>query len=530
MTTTAPETERARPAGPRLYGNWQQPKTPGLGRLGTVGTAAGLGGVIVAVLTGMLLGLVPATAVVGFVMLAMLPLVYRNRSGRNGWAAAATRAAWAYGVSKGQDVHQSGLLAPAGVSGRTLPGLLAPSVMYEGIDAFGEPFGLLHVPYAKSYSVVLGCDPEGSSLVDPDTADTWVALWGRWLAELSREPNLTAASATVETAPDPGSRLAQEVGRLLADDAPPLARAMLGDVVATYAVGSPAVTGRVALTFTATRRVVEDRELRLGHRRKHAAAGKPRSKLLTAEDMATQIGSRLPGLLAGLSGTGAGGGVRALTAAEIAQTVRVAYDPAVGHALDAALTDGANPGVTWASAGPTASVEGWDRLRHDSGTSVTWAMTEAPRGAVESGVLGPLLAPDADLTRKRVTLLYRPHRPSAAARIADADVKTARGRATSRTGEAKATETVELAAAQQTAREEAAGAGLTRFSLLVTATVVDRAELGHVADVVDQAGGASRITLRRVAGGQSAAFAACLGVGLVLTDHVTAPAAVRDHL
>ena len=80
------------------------------------------------------------------------------------------------------------------------------------------------------------------------------------------------------------------------------------------------------------------------------------------------------------------------------------------------------------------------------------------------------------------------------------------------------------------AAEEAAGAGLTRFSLLVTATVTDPALLPHVADLVDQAGGASRLKLRRVYAGQSAAFAAALGIGLVLHRHVQVPAAVRQFL
>ena len=91
-------------------------------------------------------------------------------------------------------------------------------------------------------------------------------------------------------------------------------------------------------------------------------------------------------------------------------------------------------------------------------------------------------------------------------------------------------ETARAARDQMAAAEEAAGAGLTRFSLLVTATVTDPALLPHVADLIDQAGGASRLQLRRVYAGQSAAFAACLGIGLVLSSHVAVPAVVRQYL
>jgi hypothetical protein len=543
-TTTPTSGPAGRPGAettePRTYGNWRKPSTPGLPGLGLLGTVAALGGVVLVVLVQMLAGLLPALVVLAVVAAAVLPLLYRNRSGRNGWQAAAARVLWLRGRRARQHLFRSGLLAPAACGGATLPGLLAPSVLYEAVDAYGAPFALLHVPATRHYSVVLRCDPEGSALVDPETSDTWVARWGRWLAELPREPHLEAASATVETAPDPGSRLAREVQQLLTDGAPELARRMLTEVADTYALGSPQVTGRVSLTFTATRRVSEDSELFAGRTTNTAGSGAQgaagsggksarRARVLTPAEMAAQVGSRLPALLRELATTGAGG-VRALTAAELAQTVRVAYDPAAGPVLDGLHAHGQDPQVDWAGAGPAGQLEGWGSLRHDTGTSVTWQMTEAPRGAVQSQVLRAILEPCGELTRKRVTLLYRPHDPASAARIADADVRTALGKATMRKGETRAQESSDLTAARQTAGEEAAGAGLTRFSLLVTATVTDPAGLAHAADLIDQAGGASRLRLRRVYAGQSASFAAALGVGLVLPAHVAVPAVLRQYL
>jgi len=532
-TTTGPAGRPgAETTEPRTYGNWRKPTTPGLPGLGLLGTVVALGGVVLVVLVQMLAGLLPALVVLAVVAAGVLPLLYRNRSGRNGWQAAAARVLWLRGRRARQHLYRSGLVAPAACGGTTLPGLLAPSVLYEAVDAYGQPFALLHVPATRHYSVVLRCDPEGSALVDPETSDTWVARWGRWLAELPREPHLEAASATVETAPDPGSRLAREVGQLLTDGAPELARRMLTEVADTYALGSPQVTGRVSLTFTATRRVSEDSELFAGRTTGTTDGGGKaarRSRVLTPAEMAAQVGSRLPALLRELASTGAGG-VRALNAAELAQTVRVAYDPAAGPVLDGLHAHGQDPQVDWAGAGPAGQVEGWGSLRHDSGTSVTWQMTEAPRGAVQSQVLRAVLEPSDELTRKRVTLLYRPHDPASAARIADADVRTALGKATMRKGETRAHESSDLLAARQTAGEEAAGAGLTRFALLVTVTVTDPAALAHATDLIDQAGGASRLRLRRVYAGQSASFAAALGVGLVLPAHVAVPAVLRQYL
>ena len=104
------------------------------------------------------------------------------------------------------------------------------------------------------------------------------------------------------------------------------------------------------------------------------------------------------------------------------------------------------------------------------------------------------------MTRKRVTLVYRPHDPVTAAQVADTDVLTAIGRAGARAGETKATESAELAAARQAAQEEAAGAGMERFSMLVTATVDDPAQLPEAARAVDRMGWVSRVTLRRCYG------------------------------
>ena len=77
-------------------------------------------------------------------------------------------------------------------------------------------------------------------------------------------------------------------------------------------------------------------------------------------------------------------------------------------------------------------------------------------------------------------------------------------------------------------------AGLTRFSMLVTATVLDPhgdpANLAQAAEVIDQLGPACQLRLRRCYFGQAAAFTAALGVGVVLPAHVAVPQVVRDHL
>ncbi len=378
MTATA---DRATD-GPTTYGNWARPRTPGLiPRLGIVGSAGLLAGIVLVLLTAQARGFTAGVAVLVLLLAGLAPALYRSPAGRNGWQVAAGQAGWAAGKARGQHLYLAAKVPPRPGDGQPvafgqhrLPGLLASSKLFEVATPTGQRVALVHVPAARHYTVQLGIAPEGDALVDQDTIDAWVAGWAGWLGNLGHEPALVAAVVTVEAAPDPGHRLAAEVGRQI-------------------------------------------------------TAGCP-----------------------------------------------------------------------------------------------TFAAVDAPRGAVTSRVLAALLGECKGALRKRVTLTFRPHRAGDAAAIVDADVRTAIGWEGARAGEAKATETAALAAARQTAREEAAGAGLTRFALLVTVTA-DPAALEEVAEQAVQLGRASRLRLRRCYGSQAAAFAAALGVGLVLPAHVAATGA-----
>ncbi len=516
MTATS---ERAAGSEPRTYGNWQRPRSPGLiPRLGIGGSVLLLVGVILVLLTAQTRGFLVGLLVLLLFLLLLAPALYRSPAGRNGWQVAAGQLGWAYGSARGQNIYQAGKLpprkgegAPVAFGQHRLPGLLASSRLLEVHTPLGQPVGLVHLPSTRHYTVVLSVAPEGDALVDPDTTDTWVASWASWLGGLGHEPALVAVAVTVETAPDPGHRLGIEVDRQIAVGCPPFAARVLRDCATTYPAAAPEVTARVALTFTARRDEVSERSM-AGRRTR-------RTRTRTAAEMGQLVSSRLPGLIAGLVGTGAGE-VRAMSAGDVASAVRVAYDPGAADELDALRAAGQDAAPSWDEAGPVGAVETFESYRHDSGASVTWSMVDAPRGAVTSRVLTALLGECRGARRKRVTLVFRPHPAGEAASIVDADTRTAIGWEGARTGESRATETAAVAAARQTAREEAAGAGLTRFSLLVTVTA-GPAELDEIAEQVVQLGRASRLRLRRCYGSQAASFAAALGIGLVLPAHVT---------
>ncbi len=96
-----------------------------------------------------------------------------------------------------------------------------------------------------------------------------------------------------------------------------------------------------------------------------------------------------------------------MTVAEVAAALRVAYDPSVAKLIEDIAHAGGRGQM--GKCRPGGTQEAWDHYRHDGATSVSWVMTEAPRGQVLSNVLANLLAPHPDIARKRVALVYPPY-------------------------------------------------------------------------------------------------------------------------
>src|SRR3954451_18506377 len=492
----------------RTYGNWRRPMSAGLGALGTIGTAGLLVGLIVVIVTMMFAGILPALAVALVGGLGLLSLSVRNRHGRTLLQGTATRAGWARARASGAHLYRSGPLGQAGWGSFQLPGLAAASTLTEGRDSYDRPFALIRVPATGHFTVVFAADPDGASLVDDEQIDVWVAHWGQWLAALGNEPGVVAVSVTIETAPDSGSRLRREVDGQLDAGAPAGARAMLREVVETYPAGSATVKALVAITFS--------------------GAGRGLGRGRQAEEMSRDLAARIPWLGNTLHATGAGA-ARPVSAQQLCEVIRTAYDPAAARVFELARAHGETAELSWSDVGPTAAQAGWDVYRHDGALSVTWSMTQAPRGEVDAGMLARLLRPHGDVDRKRVTLLYRPLDSARAARIVEADKRNADFRVNS-AARPSARALVEQRAAAATAAEEARGAGLVNFGMLVTATVTAPERLDAARQAIDHLAPTARIMLRPVYGSQDSAFAAALPLGLVLPSHLRVPSELRESL
>lgn len=487
------------------YGNWRRPRRAGLGPLGLVGTFVIFGG-LVATLLASLISLYAAIIVFVPVVLFLIPLTIRTQDGRNVYQLFALRVGWWRRKAAGAHLYVSGPLSARPGGRFRPPGLLNKVTASEGRDAYDRPFGILHHPQRDLYTIVLGCDPDGGSLIDPDQVDVWVALWGEWLARLSHEPGLKGATVIVETAPDPGTRLAHEVLPRIHPNAPAAARAVMEEVVERYPSASSEMHTYVTLTY-----------------------GNPAGQKRRKEDVMTELAIRIPGLLSGLVAAG-GGAAYPLSAERIAEVVRVAYDPAVAaDVLNARALEGGT-GLEWDDAGPAAAVETVNAYQHDSGVSRTWMLTLAPRGTVRSSVLRGMLEAAPGTRRKRVALVYRAIDPATSARIVEADRRSAQFMATSGKGMVQARAASEVRAAEQTAAEEASGAGLVEFSLMLTVTVDNLAELADASVTVRNLTAASRVLMRPADRMQAAAFSCTLPAGILPWEQTLVPHELQEAL
>jgi hypothetical protein len=487
------------------YGNWRRPRRAGLGPFGLVGTVGVFGGLIVVLLAS----LVSLTAAIGILVplaLLLVPLSIRTQDGRNVYQLMALRIGWSRRKAKGATLYASGPLSMRPGGRFRPPGVLSRVASREGRDAYDRPFGVLHHKGPNLFTIVLGCEPDGGSLVDPDQVDIWVATWGEWLARLSHEPGLRGAAVVVETAPDAGTRLSTEVLPRISPDAPPSARAVMEEVVERYPTASSEMHTYITLTY-----------------------GVPGGQKRAPEDVITDLAIRIPGLLSGLVSAG-GGSAYPLSAERIAEVVRVAYDPSVAADILRVRAEEGGTGLEWDDAGPAAAVETVNAYQHDSGVSRTWMLTLAPRGTVRSNVLRTMLEAAPGTRRKRVALLYRPIDPATSARIVESDRRGAQFMATSRRGMVRARAASEVAAAEQTAAEEAAGAGLVEFSLLLTVTVDRADQLDDATVTVRNLLGSSRISMRPADRMQAAAFSCSLPTGILPWEQTLVPHELQEAL
>lgn len=132
----------------------------------------------------------------------------------------------------------------------------------------------------------------------------------------------------------------------------------------------------------------------------------------------------------------------------------------------------------------------------------------------------PVLDVNGELVRKRVAFVYRPHTPAEAADIVQRDYKNAlSGRNSHRKGIVSVESEMAVEATSRQREEQGRGHGLTLLGLLITVTVPEDGDLPNAASITDQLSIRSQLRVRRMFLQQAPAFAASLGIGVLLPDH-----------
>ncbi len=472
----------------RTYGGWRRPVSYGFLNLTLTQSLGSLVGVGIVFLLGLNKGMLWACG--GAILLVGWGWVITTKDKHqvNLIDRAEEKIVFGLNKAKGNTVFRGGALAPTKKTSQrlVLPGILSGCKVSEYVDSWNRSFALIEHASGTG-AVTMRLTPAGSNLVDQETVDNQVAYWGQWLGDLSNESGIAGASITVETLPDLGGRLYSEVTSRRAANCPQVAGEVIEGVL-DESTGSNQVRVWVTLTFNLAA---------LGGRKNKDIAGR-------------EIASRLPGLTQGLVAAG-GGATHLVTVNELARLVRSAYDPDSEELFDQALAAGQTINLDWDQSGPVFAQADFSSYRHDGAVSRVWTMTCPPRGAVQSAVLSRLLEPNRDVQRKRVTILYQPMDAAKAPSVVERDLNHARANAAGARPSARSIN--ELAAASEVASEEASGAGLVDFAMIITATTTPD-HLEDTSVTVNALSAASRLLIRPAYGAQDSGFALGLPLGL----------------
>jgi hypothetical protein len=472
----------------RTYGGWRQQRGIGLWGLSPAGTLTALLAVLALVLlaavdvTVLAYAAPPIMAAAGFglVRIGGEPLAARS----------ARRLRWWHAARRGYTTYRADAVSEIAPS---LPGVLAPMALLSADDGFGRRYGIVWDRRTGFLTSTLRVVPISTWLASRTDADSWVAGWGNWLASLGHQPMVRWVTVVVDTAPEPGSALAEAIAAASDPASPAAARQIMWQLAATAPAATADVDTRVSLTLDP-----------------QAASPRPRSLTDAVAEAGVAVARLEPSL--GSCGVVVSG---RLTAVEIAGIVRTGFDPAARGEVARALAVPGTGDLSWAEAGPVGARERPGHYEHDSGISATWAWRDAPRQLVTADVLARLVAPGP--YPKRVTLQYRPLAAAEATRVLETEVNAASFRAQyrRRTGrDETARDAHDQVSARQAAAEEAAGAGVCRMSLYVTVTVERFEDLPRAAAWVAAAADSSKIRLRGMAWSQAAGFATGLPCGI----------------
>lgn len=409
---------------------------------------------------------------------------------------------WRKHVKKVENMYLSGLFSHVANGRTSLPGVAYESRLHEGWvqHQSRQKFGVIELPATHQTTVIIECWPQGNEAIDQDAVDVSVFNWGTFLKYIGETSDIDAAVVVLETGPETGNRLRREVVELVSRHAPggDLPTRMMTEKAAMLPNGSVRMWARVSITFRAT----------TAERRKNPA------------EQIKEISRRMGGILTVLAEANLN--PRMLQADEIVTVAKRAYSPGTHDQIERAEidADGGGHDIGWEDAGPIAHDERPSWYYHDGCYSSTWQMDVAPTSPVTETVLRPVLDANGELIRKRVAIVYRPHSPAEAAEIATSDYKHAlSGRNSNRKGVGSVDADLRVEATSRQREEQGRGHGLTLFGVLITVTVPEGGDKPNADAITKQLAIRSQLRIKRMFLQQAPAFAASIGIGVLLPDH-----------
>ena len=425
-----------------------------------------------------------------------VPLVVSLR-GRSAWELGMGARAVSKSRRAGETLVRSGPFTKI-PDGTPPPGPLATAETFNFSPGDGSaPFGLIKLSSRNFYTLVLRTWPQGGEWNDQPVRDRWVARLGDMLTFLGQSPDFVAATVTMETLPESGIRASTIVRSRLKDTAPALARKIIIEATEAVPTAEVRLEARIGLTWRADTM----------HRKRDAT------------DMSNEVARRLGRIrdychAAGLR-------VRPMLEREICAIARRSFSPADELDLEIGLMSGEPMRLRWEDCGPTSASDQHGRLLHDAAQSMSWTMRNEPEAPFDSNVLADLLSPNSDVPRKRVTFVYQPYTPAQATTIVNKDHNDARQAVRTNVGKLPERALVRLDSAEGARQEQARGAGVTRVSMIVTATCPIGADTQKIETLVTDLGLSAATPLEPTRDEQLVTFCAGLGFGVVLSEEST---------
>lgn len=492
------------------FGGWQEEKSGFLGRLDVVGTllvtaAASL------VVTALLARSLPVAAVCAPTAAGLVALATIRVHGLTAheWLLFAVR--HQYATARQRTRFLSGVFAPRRpgdqAQGIDLPGTAAALRFLQVPDGRGGQLAVVHDPYARTYTAVLQVRYPGLALAATDRQDRRVGAWGGLLESLCVDDTPLVRLGVLERSwPDDGAALRGWVDANIASGAPAAATDNLQHLLGT--VGPTANRRETFVTVTLSR-------------------DRCRSAIRAAGDGDLGACAVLVRELTALTPTLSAAELvveRALDQEALRDVLRTGYDPEAIRDLTgrrALAAAGRQPAevADLSLTGPAAADAAWGVYRHDGAWSLTLQVRGWPRTEAYATFLQPLLQP-AETSRRSVALVYEPMGPTRARRELSRD-RTRRSATRAFRRKTKKMDSFDEALDESRADDQdldrARGAGIVRFTALVTITVTDpdllEAELASLRACAARSG----LELRRLWGAQDSGFVAGvlpLGQGL----------------